>query len=77
MVPAHCVGQRNQECKKTSRIKCVSHVEKLELRFLHTKKIKTFGSVTHLFLGFAMVQNKFLSLKLNKKEGTSLKIFTL
>ena len=31
------VGQRNQECKETSRIKCVSHVEKLDLRFLHNK----------------------------------------
>ena len=33
------VGQSNQECKETSRIKCVSHVEKVELRFLHTKKL--------------------------------------
>ena len=53
------VGQSNQECKETSRIKCVSHSEKLDLRFLHTKKIKIFGSVTHLILGFAIVQNKF------------------
>ena len=50
------VGQSNQECKETSRIKYVSRVEKLELRFLHTKKI---GSVKHLILGFAIVQNKF------------------
>ena len=29
---------RGVECKEASRIKCVIHVEKLELRFLHTKK---------------------------------------
>ena len=32
------VGQSNQECKETSTIKCVSHVEKLLLRFLNIKK---------------------------------------
>ena len=52
------MGQSNQECKETSRIKCMSHLKKLELRFLHIKK-KIFGLVTHLFLGFAIVQNRF------------------
>ena len=32
------VGHSNQECKETSTLKCVSHIEKLLLRFLHTKK---------------------------------------
>ena len=54
------VGQSNQECKETSRIKCVSHSEKLDLRFLHTKKIKIFGSVTHLILGFDILQKEVL-----------------
>jgi len=53
------VGQNNQECKETSKIKCVSRVKNLELRFLHTKKIEIFGSVTHLILGFDIVQKKF------------------
>jgi hypothetical protein len=48
------MGQSNQECKETSRIKCMSHLKKLELRFLHIT-----GLVTHLFLGFAIVQNRF------------------
>ena len=28
------------------------------VKILHTKKIKIFGSVTHLILGFAILQNK-------------------
>ena len=59
------MGQSNQECKETSRIKCVSHVEKLELRFLLNKKIIILGSVTHLILGFAIVQ---ISFKFKKKR---------
>ena len=39
----HTVGQNNQECKETSGIKCVSHVEKLELKFLHNKKKEILG----------------------------------
>ena len=35
-----------------------SHVEKLKLRFLHNKKIRLLGSVTHLILETAIVQNK-------------------
>ena len=50
------MGQSNQECKETSRIKCVSHVEKVELRRLLNKKMIILGSVTHLILGFAIVQ---------------------
>ena len=46
----HTMGQSNQECKETSET-CLSHVEKLELRFLHNKNKWT---VTHLILGFAM-----------------------
>ena len=61
------MGQSKQECKETFRIKCVSHVEKLELRLLYTKKI--FGSVTNLILGFAIVQNK---LKQNKTKKIKL-----
>ena len=65
------VGQSNQECKETSRIKCVSHVEKLKLRFLHEKKIKLSGSITHLFLETTIVQNKKKSI--NTKEPFRLK----
>ena len=54
--PSHrTVGQSNQEYKETSRIKCVSHVENLELRFLHNKTCKSW---VHLILELAIVQNK-------------------
>ena len=29
------MGQSDKKCKETSRIKCVGHVEKLDLRFVH------------------------------------------
>ena len=46
-IQCHTLGQINQEYKETSRIKCVSHIEKL------TRKRKIFGSVMYLILGFA------------------------
>ena len=49
-------GPEDQECKETS---CVSHVEKLDLRFLQNEKETFLVSVTHLVLRFAIVQNKF------------------
>ena len=52
------VGQNNQECKETAGIKCVSHVEKLDSKFLPNKKKKFLGSLAHLILRFAIVQNK-------------------
>jgi hypothetical protein len=51
------LDQSNQEFKENLKIKCVSHVEKLKLRFLRNKK-KLSGSVTHLVLETAIVQNK-------------------
>ena len=32
------LDQSNQKCKENLRIKCVSHVEKLKLRFLRNEK---------------------------------------
>ena len=49
----HTMGQSNQECKETSRIKCVSYEDKLELRFLHNKGIlsaKKLDSLAHKLL---------------------------
>ena len=46
----HTVGQSNQECKETSRIKFVSDEEKFELRILHNKKknfLKFWGLLSH------------------------------
>jgi hypothetical protein len=47
------VAQPAQGFKETSGIKRVIPIEKLDLRFLKTKKFEIFGSVTHLILGFA------------------------
>ena len=52
------VGQSKQECKETL-VKCVSHAEKLDLKFLQIKTKTFLGSVTHLILGFAIVKNEF------------------
>ena len=49
------MGQSNQECKETSIVKFVNHVEKLELRFLLRKKNINLGFI----LGFAICTNKF------------------
>ena len=49
----HTVGQSNQECKETFRIKCVSHDKKLELRVLNYEKKSLVQS--HIsFLGFLL-----------------------
>ena len=62
------VGQDSQKCKETSRVKFVSHVEKLELRFLQKKVMNyrlshTFDSEVCYFTQ-EVLNKKITSLKL-------------
>ena len=65
-------GQSNKKRKETFRIKCVSHVEKLELRFFHQKNswlqshIQFYGSLSYE-----------ISFKLKKKNRKSLEVSRL
>ena len=58
-----------------SRIKCVSNVEKVELRFLHNKQKIFLGSVTHLILGFSFGGHSITTLESGINIGVRLLIF--
>ena len=52
----------------------MSHVEKLDLRFLQNKTETFLVSVTHLILRFANVQNKFKQTNQTKKKTIAMTI---
>ena len=57
-------------------MKCLSHVEKLDLRFLLNKTETFLLSVAHLILRFAIVQNRFgqtNKIKINHINGIYIK----